>query len=289
MMVRLLREPLLHFFFLGTVLFALFGWVTSDTADAPAEIVVDDARVAGLEAQFRRIWQRSPTEEELHELIEGWIREETLYREGLAMGLDRDDPVIRKRVAQKLAFISEDLMTVDPTEAELRAWLEERPDDYRIEPTTSFRQIFFTATEDDRVMASAVRATHIRLGQGEPAEILGDATLLPHVLSAVSSAHVTRMFGTAFSAALDELTLGKWHGPVESEFGVHLVQVVDRTPGRVPELDEVRAALERDLVRARLEESNQQFFAALRARYRVELVGERADSESADADGRNEG
>ena len=95
-MRRLLREPLLHFFVLGVLLFGLYGWLNRGLLNSPGEIVVSRAQLQNLQAQFQRVWQRAPTPEELHGLLEGWIREEVFYREGLAMGLDRDDPVVRR-------------------------------------------------------------------------------------------------------------------------------------------------------------------------------------------------
>src|SRR5262245_66582775 len=104
-MKRLIREPLLHFFVLGAALFALYGWLNRQGFNTPNEIVVSRGQVAVLQQQFARVWQRAPTPQELQGLVDNWVREEILYREGLAMGLDRNDPVVRRRGGQKLQFI----------------------------------------------------------------------------------------------------------------------------------------------------------------------------------------
>ena len=116
---RILREPLLHFLLLGALLFWLYGALNRGALDAPGEIVVDRARVENIAAQFQRTWQRPPTAQELQGLIDSWVREEVYYREGLAQHLDRDDPVVRRRVAQKLAAMADAQSTAEAGEAEL--------------------------------------------------------------------------------------------------------------------------------------------------------------------------
>jgi hypothetical protein len=123
---RILREPLLHFLLLGALLFWLYGALNGGAPGAPGEIVVDRARVESLAAQFQRTWQRPPAAEEMQGMIDAWVREEVLYREGMALRLDRDDPVVRRRVAQKLAFMADAQKSVEASEAELQAWLDAR-------------------------------------------------------------------------------------------------------------------------------------------------------------------
>jgi len=105
---RIIREPLVHFFVLGAALFGLFVWLHEGALDAPDEIVVDGMRVDALRMQYERLWQRPPTETELKGLVDNWVREEVLYREGLALGLDRNDPVLRRRIAQKMSILVDD-------------------------------------------------------------------------------------------------------------------------------------------------------------------------------------
>ena len=113
-MRSLLREPLLHFLVIGAALFGLYGLVGKKEAE-PAKIVVSAERVANLADRFARTWRRPPTQEELDGLVEDDIRDEVLYREGRAAGLDRDDAVIRRRVRQKMEFLAEDMAASAPS------------------------------------------------------------------------------------------------------------------------------------------------------------------------------
>jgi len=142
-MRRWLREPLLHFLILGALLFGLYGWLRGGAQATPAEIVVSRGQLQSLQAQFQRTRQRAPTPEELQGMVEGWVREEIFYREGVAMGLDRDDPVVRRRVAQKLEFVVDGAAPTPPTSAELQAWLAVHADRYSIEARYTLHQIYF--------------------------------------------------------------------------------------------------------------------------------------------------
>ena len=151
---RLLREPLLHFFLLGAALFALYGWLNVGGPGAANEIVVSRGQVTSLRAQFERVWQRSPTAEEMRGLIDSWVREEIYYREGLAMGLDRDDPVVRRRIGQKVQFIIDGAIPPPPTDAQLQAWLDSHAAKYRSEGRYTVRAGVFRARPSWRAPAA---------------------------------------------------------------------------------------------------------------------------------------
>lgn len=271
---RLLREPLLHFLLLGALLFGLYGALHRG---APDEILVDRSRVESLSAQFQRAWQRPPTADELKGLIDTWVREEVFYREGLAQRLDRDDPVVRRRVAQKLTAMADAQTSAEASPAELQAWLDAHPDDYRLQPSYSLRQVYFDQARQGKRLDAAIAAARSAFAKGAK-EALGDATMLPDTLEATSITEVARVFGNDFAAAVANLPVGEWQGPISSEFGVHLVIIQDRQPARLPALAEVKAAVQRDLLRARAEQSGETFYQSLRQRYavRVEAVPEMA-------------
>lgn len=268
-MYRLLREPLLHFLVLAALLFVLYGWLQRGTLATPNEIVLSAAKLNSMQAQFAKVWQRPPTAQEMQGLIDNWVRDEVFYREGLALGLDRDDPIVRRRIGQKVAFLVEGGTPAPPTTEELQAWLEAHPDDYRIEPTYSLRQVYFDpARHDDRLKPDVDRALSA-LNQGK--EVEGDSTLLPHSLDVASRSEIVRVFGTEFANALQTLPVGAWSGPVRSGFGVHLVDLSAREEGHMAKLDEVRPAVERDLQHARTEQANTAFYEKLRANYTVRI------------------
>ena len=225
----------------------------------------------GLQQQFERAWRRPPTDQELQGLIDNWVREEILYREGLAMGLDRDDPIVRRRIGQKVEFIVDGMTPAAPTVEELHAWLDAHPDRYALAAQHSFRQVYFDPSRHGERLQADVAAALERLRAGKPAA--GDSTLLPQSLEAAQRLDVERNFGTEFATAIEALPVGSWQGPLRSEFGLHLVEVTSRVPGRKPTLEEARAAVERDLLHTRAEEASDAYYQRLRANYDVQIEG----------------
>jgi len=279
---RLLGEPLLHFLLLGALLFALYGALNRGALNSPNEIVVDRNRIESLSARFQRSWQRAPTAGELKGLIDSWVREEVYYREGLAQQLDRDDPVVRRRVAQKLTAIADAQTSSEVSPAELQAWLDSHQDDYRLQPSYSLRQVYFNPARHGQRLDAAMAAARSALAGGAR-EMPGDPTMLPESLESASSTEIARVFGHDFAAALARLPVGEWQGPVSSEFGVHLVMIQASQPGRLPDLAEVKTAVQRDLLRARAEQSSEAHYQSLRQRYaiRVEAIPDIASDAAA--------
>jgi len=266
---RWLREPLLHFLVLGVALFGLYSWLHRGQLHTPNEIFVSRAQVSSLQAQFERVWQRPANADELQHLVDNWVREEIFYREGLAMGLDRDDPVVRRRVGQKIQFIVESVAPELPTTAELQAWLDAHPASYTIEPRYSLRQVFFDPQRHGMNLERDIATTRRVLANG--ANDAGDSTLLPFEMQDAAQWEVERTFGPEFTAALKDLPVGGWQGPLKSAFGLHLVQLGDRTGGHAPALEQVRALVERDLLQARAVKANEVIYDKLRANYRVRV------------------
>ena len=266
-MRQLLREPLLHFFVLGAVLFAGYAWNNEDALRPPDDIVVDTTRIEALTSQFERVWRRAPTTNELQSLVDNWVREEVLYREGLALGLDRDDPVLRRRIAQKMDFISEELIEASPDASELQAWFADNADNYRLDPRFSFHQLYLDPSADGNEFEKRVEQVDRELASGKVP--LGDATLLPATLEDATLSEVRRTFGEVFAESLQSLAVGEWSGPVPSGYGLHFVHVDALQASRLPELHEVRAAVERDYLAQRARELKGRFYDALRERYNV--------------------
>ena len=272
-MRRLLREPLLHFLILGALLFALYGWLNKGLG-APDEIVLSRGQLASLQSQFSKVWQREPTAEERKGLIDSWVREEVLYREGQAMGLDRDDPVIRRRVVQKIEFLGEGTTPEVPSEQALQAWLDAHADDYRLDPRYTLKQVYFDPSRHGERFEADVGSALAVLENGKP--VVGDSTMLPSTLDNVARTDVVRVFGDQFADALADLKEGEWSAPLRSGFGIHLVRIDKRQPGRVARLDEVRQAVERDLLHDRTRKASDAYYQGLLKQYtvRIEDAGE---------------
>ena len=271
-MLQILKEPLLHFAVLGIGLFALYRVVTGGAPSAADEIVVDAPLIAVLVEQFERSWRRPPTAAELDGLVESYVIDEVLYREGLALGLDRDDPVIRSRVRLKMEVIGDGPET-EIAEAELQAWLDAYPDRYATPARYDMRQVFFAPDEHaaphDTALASALRDLQ-REPEGD-AGALGDQTLLPAVLSDVTEKDVASQFGDELAAALRRAPRDQWFGPVTSAYGEHLLRVEEREPAKAAVLVDVRDAVEADVRYARDQAARDALHARLRARYAVRI------------------
>ena len=268
---KVLREPLLHFVVLGAGLFVLFGVIGGSAEERPDRIVVSAAKVENLAELFKRTWRRPPTQEELDGLIEDHVKEEILYREALALGLERDDIVIRRRLRQKMEFISEDVARpAEPTEDELQAFLAEHADRFRKPSRVSFAQVYLSPDRRGEDAWSDAERLLVALdtGRSDPAEA-GDPFLLEQDYRELAAQDVERLFGGAFAAQVAELPVGRWSGPVESGYGLHLVLVRERIAARLPDLAEVRDAVANEWDAVRREEANRAFYEALRARYEV--------------------
>jgi hypothetical protein len=256
---------------LGAGLFALFGVVGGPAEERPNQIVVSAAKVENLAALFERTWRRPPTPVELDGLIADHVKEEILYREALALGLDADDIVIRRRLRQKMEFISEDLaQSAEPTADELQAFLAERAERFREPSRISFAQVYLSPDRrGGDVWSDAERAlVALNTGSSDPAET-GDPFLLEQDYRDLAAPDLERLFGGAFAAQVAELPVGRWSGPVESGYGLHLVLVHERAPARLPDLAEIRDAVANEWDAGRREEANRAFYQALRANYEV--------------------
>ena len=268
---KLLKEPLAHFFMLGLLLFVLYAVVNNDSGRSAEEIVIDQARMSGLIVNFEKTWQRPPTAEEQQSLVDAWVREEVLYREGIAIGFDIGDPVIRRRVAQKMSFVADGVVPDSPEEAELETWLAANVEDYMVPAFFTLQQVYIDPQRHADDLDAFVNSILSSLDAGADARSLGDSTLLPAELMSSSSVELTRVFGSDFAAALAETPVGDWQGPIRSGYGLHFVKIAEHIATREPQLEEVRAAVERDLLSEQSQKINEAFYAALLERYTVRI------------------
>lgn len=265
---NLWREPLVHFMLIGAAIFVFYG-VTRDVAsEAPNRIVVSSGQVEQLSANFNRVWMRSPTEDELNALIERHVREEVFYREAVAMGLDQNDPQVRQRMRMKLEYMLEDLSAQSVTDKALIAFLQKHPEKFRNEAKLSFQQVFLNPDKRKNLEADA-RQLLARLNGGASADSMGDPTLVPVDYSLASQSEIARSFGERFAGEVVRLMPGDWVGPVYSSYGGHLLKVSEREDARLPALDEIRVAVEREYLVLQKHELKEQAYQKLRENYEV--------------------
>jgi hypothetical protein len=276
---RFIREPLLHFLLVGALLFLVFGLRQDPVTDSANRIVVDAGQVEQLSVQFQRTWMRPPTKRELEGLVESHVRDEVYYREAVALGLDKDDPVMRRRMRQKLEFLFEDLTAETPTEEQLSGYLEENSDYFRIEPRVSFQQLYLNPDNRADPVGDARRLL-TSLEEGAAPATSGDPSLLPSELTQASTSEIARTFGREFADEVSQMPPGGWLGPVYSGLGVHVVRVIDREEGRLPELAEVRPVVEREWLANRRQELKDLSYSRLREGYEIILEFPDADGEA---------
>jgi hypothetical protein len=267
----------MHFLALGALIFLLFSLVTGGGEAEDGKIVVTRGKVEQLVTAFSRTWQRPPTQQELDGLVEDYVREEVLCREAMAMGLDKDDTIVRRRMRQKLEFLTEDTAVAAPsTDADLKEWLDKHPDKFRVEPTLAFSQVYFKASptgDNASAVASELLAQLDSAGESVAAAELGDTTLLPHQLPLSRVDEIVSVFGDEFARRIAQLERGRWIGPIQSGFGWHLVYVSERTEGRPKPLSEVREAVQREWLAARRKEIVDTTYSKLREKYAIVVEG----------------
>lgn len=252
------REPLVHFLAIGAALFVVFHWRGAGSA-ASSRIVVTPGQVDAITATFARTWQRPPSEQELKDQLDEYVREEIATREAMSLGLDRDDTIIRRRLRQKLEFLVEDsIEATPPPDAELQAWLDAHPDNFRTDAEVAFEH-----------------------------EVVGTAELrmLPTEIGRSTRRDVARIFGEGFATAVLKIEPGRWSGPIESAYGSHNVFVRERADARMPTLDEVRAQVERELMADRRRRQLDGMYERLLDRYRIVIEKRQASGDVATATG----
>ena len=273
-MKKLLRDPLVHFGVVGLLLLAGVEVLGGTDPSESRAVVLSERDVAALVGGWEAQWGRPPTPDEVDGLVEDHVRQEILYREALALGLDRGDLIVRRRLAQKMEFLASDSAGVlRPTDAELEAFRAEHRERFEVPGQVSFEQVYIGRDHHGDAAPAVARAALEALRrdpEADPAEV-GDRFLLPVEQNGLTDVRVEQVFGGGFAEAVFALPVGGWEGPVTSGYGLHLVRVSERTPRRDAELAEVRDRVAREWEAAKREEASRAFYSELRGRYDVRV------------------
>jgi peptidyl-prolyl cis-trans isomerase C len=275
----LLGEPLVHFLAAGALLFGAY-WLFNEEPESAVdgqqiEIGANDIR------QMAVAWLaqgRSPlTRDQLESLIDQKVTEEILFREGMALGLDRNDEIVRRRIAQKMDFLAADIAAMqEPEKAELVEWFSRNSERFALPPRASFRQLYFSpdkrgaAARDDAVAALDVIAG--KRADSPEVAALADPFILRTYYRNSTPDQMLKEFGPAFAAELFKLEPGGWRGPVQSGYGWHLVWIDAMEPGRVPAFEEVEADVKAAWHDVRYQEVKRAALDEMRSRYTVVVV-----------------
>ena len=292
-MNKFLREPLLHFLAAGLGLFVLFGLVNRGDQDADPNVITVDQealltfiqyRIKAFNPDLAEKKLDSLSDEELQRLIDDYVREEVLHREALALGLDDDDYVIRRRLVQKLEFITEGFAEAgaDMDEAAVQRYFDANKADYYVEPYVTFTHVFFQTEDRPREQARTLAEKELQKlnRNGVPfsdAPQHGDRFLYHVNYVERTPDYVGSHFGPPMTRALFALEPNEfvWRGPFDSAYGVHLVLLTTNEPGREPELAELEGRVREDARRARVREETEAAIADVVEAYDVRVVYER--------------
>ncbi len=270
-MIRLVKDPLVHFLLLGGLLFLLFAWRGEPDATDLYEIVITDEDVQSIWQALTILHGHVPTREEMWATLEPNIKEEILYREALALGLDQDDSQVRARLAEKMLFLTQDIAEpIEPTDAELAANFEADPDRFRRLATISFEQLFFSPSRRGAQLEADAEAALLTLRETGADSVVSDDLLLEDRYERVEFAAISRAFGDDFASTVTALQPENiWLGPIRSDYGLHLVRVTELNASYQPGLDEVRAEIKTALMAQRRTEANEAEYRELRDRYEI--------------------
>lgn len=272
-MRKWLSEPLLHFLILGVLLFALFEWGNESPDTDQKKIVISAAHIDRLVSIWQKRWSRVPTEAELEGLIAQQIREEVLYREALALGLDQHDPVVRRRLAQKVEFITDDIADqADPGEEELQEFLQANRERFLTPGKISFEQVYFNLDTHGANALELADQTMNGLNEGklDPGQKnLGDRFMFGNRYEDLPEHEVTRLFGEQFTQELFKMSVGDWQGPVYSGYGIHLVRVESISASSLPGYEDVSDKVRAAWLTEQRQKLNDAFYQGLKQQYQV--------------------
>jgi len=284
-----LREPLLHFLLIGAFLFIAYAILQRHNGGTPSSkqinLTVDD--LTQVDAYFESQWHRPPTPEEFAAMVETKVQEEVLYREGLAMGLDQDDTIVKRRIAQKVHFLAEDVASAhEPTTAELKAWYEANSRTFALPGRTTFRHLYFSPDRrGQNAKEDATKALTKIARQPEDsrsAASLADPFMFQDYYGDRTPEQLAKDFGPEFAQAIFRLKPGSWQGPIESGYGWHLIFIHSFTPGRIPAFEEIEPDVKTAWLTDRKQRAWDKAYAEMRAKYTVFLPTQ-ADRQSANS------
>ena len=276
---RWLHEPLVHFLVAGLALFVVYRALNPATTaqQNSHRIELTEGDLRQLDVAWMAQWQRRPTAEERRGLVDNKIREEILYREALAFGLDQGDTIVKRRLAQKMEFLAEDVAALrEPEGGELKVWFAQNSARFALPGRVTFRHLYFSPDKQGQ-QAREAAMQGLEMLTGKPADApevaqMADPFMFQNYYGDRTPEQVANVFGGKFAEALFQLQVGAWQGPIESGLGWHLVWIDFVTPGRVPTFEEMEpSVIKSEWIADQRAEAKRKAFAAMQARYEIVL------------------
>jgi peptidyl-prolyl cis-trans isomerase C len=269
-MQKLIKDPLVHFLLIGLALFAVAAWRGQTVSAGREEIVITAEQVAQARTAAAVLQGREPTPDELAALIEPTVRDEVMYREALALGLDENDDEVRRRLIEKMSYLTQDLADPEPpSEQALREFYAANAATFTTPALVSFDQVFFSPATRGETLEADAAAGLAALRAGRAAAEVGDRTPLRESYDDAPREQVAVLFGDALADALFGAPPGDWTGPFRSDFGLHVVRLNRRSEARLPPYDEIAARVAEEYGAQRRREANERAYREMRARYNV--------------------
>jgi peptidyl-prolyl cis-trans isomerase C len=275
---RCAREPLVHFVLIGAALFAVYSALHSKEAASTdsKKIVLTANDVDQISLMWQAQGRPAPTADQIQSLLDNKIREEVLYREALALGLDKEDTIVKRRMAQKMDFVAEDLSDLrEPTREELKAWIAKNGERFKVPGRASFRHLYFSfdkhGNQTAAVAAEALKKIEGKSSDSPEAAAVADPFMFQDYYGDRSFDELSKTFGPTFARSLFMQKMGSWHGPIESGYGWHLVFIDSLTPARVPDFEEIETDVRTQWVSAQRQETKQRMYEEMKSHYEIVL------------------
>lgn len=275
MIKKYLHEPLVHFLVLGGFFFFFYAYLNNDVSSNKNTILLSKAEIKQLSYRWKKKYLRAPSKEELQTLIDKSIYTEVMYREALAMGLDKNDLIIKRRLTQKLEFVSSDMVELlDPSDEELLAYLSQHADKFKLPEKIRFSQIYINPEKHKGTLAEKIEETKTLLDtNGTTINLanIGDNLAVPFENKAWTKAQVQGKLGKVFATSLFDLTETTWQGPLRSAYGLHFVKIESKVEGELPKLETIKTVLKNEWMSTQRETKNQEFYKMLKNKYIIKI------------------
>lgn len=265
---KIIKEPLVLSILAGIFIYIAYTHATGYIDSKNKQIHVSKARIELLKESFRKTWNRDPTGKELKASVENFVMDEIFFKEAVEMGLDKTDPAVKRRLRQIMELMLDDFATIYPTEVQLRKYLSDHPEKFRRDSRISFQHVYFPMEDKEKAVSFLIRLQKsLSIDERSAANLL----MIPNEFDDESEREIERLFGKYFTGNVFELETGNWHGPVESAYGWHLVNVSNRIKGEVPDLNEIWDVVEREWSVERKKKIKEEQHKVMREQYNVTI------------------
>lgn len=267
---KIITQPFILFVVFGILLFFIYTQTLQFVKDKNKKIVVSNNQIEMMKETFEKTWNRPPTGEELEGQIENYVMDEIFLNEAVAMGLDKSDPAVKRRLRQVIEMMMDDYTTTFPTEQQLKEYLDANSDKFRKDPRTSFRQVYFEVNQHNEAVDLLKK---LQKGAKPESFKLKKLLMLPEEFQSATKFEVEKKIGKQFANAVFAMDIGEWAGPIASAYGWHLVKVSERLEGEVPELNEIWDIVEREWAAEQKKVRKEEQYEILRDNYKVFIEG----------------